>query len=48
MTNLIIENLIKKYEKKIGYKLELWELKYLYTSGEILITDEEENALIKL
>ena len=49
MNNLIIKTITERYEKKIGYKMEIWELKYLYCCGElILLNDSEENAIIDI
>ena len=49
MNNSIIKIIIERYEKKIGYKMELWELKHLYTCGELtLLNNSEENAIIDI
>ena len=42
-----MENFIKKYIKKYGYEPSIYELFNLYTIGELILTDEEENELLK-
>ena len=42
-----LKNIISKYEKKYGYKPTKEELFSLYTSGQISLTDKEENEVIK-
>jgi len=39
---------IKKYQKKYGYKPSMPELYSLYTQGELILTDIEEDILLKL
>ena len=46
-TSKTVQNIISKYEKKHGYKPSKEELNDLYTSGELYLTDEEENELIE-
>ncbi len=45
--SILIKNIIGKYEKKYGYKPSKQELNNLYSSGQLSLTDEEENELIK-
>jgi hypothetical protein len=42
-----MKSLISRYEKKFGYKPTIGELYSLYTQGVLILTDEEENALLK-
>lgn len=46
-TSKTVQNIINKYEKKYGYKPSKEELNNLYTSGELYLTDKEEDELIK-
>jgi len=39
--------IIKKYIKKYGYKPTVLELYNFYRQGYIILTDKEENELIK-
>lgn len=41
-----METIIKKYTEKFGYTPNILELYNLYTQGELILTDSEENALI--
>lgn len=43
-----MNNYIKKYEKKHGYKPTVQELYSLYTQGGLVLSDKEENELLKL
>ena len=43
----VVKKLMEKYEKKYGYKPSKDELHSLYTSGQLSLTDREENELIK-
>ena len=42
-----MKSIIKKYIKKYGYKPTVLELYYLYQQGYLILTDKEENELIK-
>ena len=42
-----MKTIIEKYEKKYGYMPTIKELYNLYTQGELRLTDDEENTLIK-
>ncbi len=41
-----METIIKNYAKKFGYTPNILELYNLYTQGELILTDSEENKLI--
>jgi hypothetical protein len=43
----ILKNLINKYQKKYGYKPSIGELYDLYNQGELILSDVEEDSLIK-
>jgi hypothetical protein len=42
-----MKTFIKNYIKKYGYKPSVFELFNLYNQGELILTDSEENNLIK-
>ena len=42
-----MKSIIKKYQKKYGYKPTVLELYNLYQQGYLILTDKEENELIK-
>ncbi len=42
-----MKSIIKKYEKKYGYKPTVLEIYNLYQTGYLILTDKEENELIK-
>lgn len=42
-----MQNLLIKYENEYGYTPSLSELYDLYTQGELSLTNDEENALLK-
>ena len=41
-----METIIKKYVAKFGYTPSVSELYNLYTQGELILSDNEENSLI--
>ena len=41
-----MKSIIKKYEKKYGYKPTVLEIYNLYKQGYLILTDKEENELI--
>lgn len=43
-----MKNIVKKYEKKYGYKPSTRELYSLYTSGCLVLSDREEDELLRL
>lgn len=42
-----MKSIIIKYQKKYGYKPTVLELYNLYRKGFLILTDKEENELIK-
>tara|TARA_R110002012_G_scaffold10005_2_gene46595 strand:- start:22949 stop:23128 length:180 start_codon:yes stop_codon:yes gene_type:complete len=42
-----METIIKNYKEKFGYSPSIFELHNLYTQGSLLLSDNEENILIK-
>jgi len=44
-----IDEIIKRYNKKLGYNITIYELFQMYTDGTIiLLTDNEENTISQL
>lgn len=43
-----MQELLAKYEKEFGYKPSYHELYSLYTQGALVLTDAQENELVKL
>jgi len=41
-----MKSIIKKYQKKYGYKPTVLEIYNLYKQGYLILTDKEENKLI--
>ncbi len=41
-----MQKLIATYEKQYGYKPSVQELYSLYTQGELMLTDEQEDELL--
>lgn len=42
-----METIIKNYKEKFGYSPSIFELHNLYMQGSLLLSDNEENILIK-
>lgn len=42
-----MKKLINDYQKKYGYTPTIWELHILYTQGELILTDKQENKLLE-
>jgi hypothetical protein len=42
-----MKKFIKNWIKKYGYTPSVWELHGLYTSGELSLTDKEEDELLQ-
>lgn len=42
-----MRKIIKDYQKKYGYTPSAWELHSLYTQGELILTDKQENELLE-